>query len=150
MLTTWTLCLLGLGIAAVLWLRPKGQNGAPLWAWWRTFAAMFVASLAGKVFPDPVAWVLIDLIAAIVVIIPPRAGFQKVIAALFGFMLFLELGWMWSHRMNVEYIVSAGSLFGWLQLAALLTWGIDERYGAHRILDWLVGPVVDRPRVGAR
>jgi len=138
MLTTWTLCLLVLGVLM------RGP------AMWRTWAAMLAASIAGKVFADPTAWVLIDLAAAITVIFPPRKGFQKVIAALFGAMLFLELGWLLSERMNVSYVVSAGSLFGWLQLAALLTWGIDERYGTRRILDWLLWPVLAHSRVDAR
>jgi len=137
MLTLWTLCLLVMGVLM------KGP------AMWRTWAALLAASIAGKVFADPTAWVLIDLTAAFIVIIPPRKGFQKAIAALFGAMLFLELGWLLSERMNVEYVVSAGSLFGWLQLAALLAWGIDERYGAHRIFDWVFGPVLAYPRADA-
>jgi hypothetical protein len=137
MVEAWLLVLLALGFL---------MRG---FAMWRTWAALLCAMAAGHAFPDPVAWVVIDLTAAVFVIIPPRKGFQKVIAALFGAMLFLELGWLLSQRMNVEYVVNAGSLFGWLQLAALLTWGIDERYGTHRILDWLLGPVLDHSRVDA-
>ena len=138
MLTMWTLCLLMLGVLM------RGP------AMWRTWAALLVASIAGKVFADPASWVLIDMLAAIVVIFPPRIGFQKAIAALFAAMLFLELGWLLSERMNVGYVVSAGSLCGWLQLAALLTWGIDERYGTRRLLDWVVGPSLAHSRVDAK
>ena len=137
MLTTWTLCLLALGVFM------RGP------AMWRTWAALLAASVGGKVFADPTAWVLIDLTAAIIVIFSPRIGFQKAIAALFGAMLFLELGWLLSNRLNVEYVVNAGSLFGWLQLAALLTWGVDDRYGIGRILDWLIGSHLARARVDA-
>lgn len=109
---------------------------------WRAWVALLLGSLAGKAFPDPVAWVLIDLVAAIVVIFPPRAGFQKAIAWLFSAMMLFELGWLASERLNADWVVSAGSVCGWLQLAVLLTWGIDERYGTHRVRDWLVGPRV--------
>jgi hypothetical protein len=135
MLTLWTLCLLALAFIV------KGP------AMWRTWAALLAASIAGKAFPDPVAWAFIDLIAAITVIFPPRKGFQKAIAALFAAMLFLELGWLLSERMNVDYVISAGSLLGWLQLAALLTWGLDERYGTRRFLDWVLGTGLARPGV---
>lgn len=138
MTIVWLACLLVLGLLM------RGP------AMWRTWAALLCAMAAGHIFPDPVAWALIDLTAAFIVIFPPRIGFQKAIAAMFGAMLFLELGWLISNRLNVEYIVNAGSLFGWLQLAALLTWGLDDRYGARRILDWLFGPSVARARVDAR
>lgn len=117
---------------------------------WRTWATLLSASIAGKVFADPTAWVLIDLTAAVIVIFPPRKGFQKAIAALFGAMLFLELGWLLSERMNVDYVVSAGSLLGWLQLAALLTWGLDERYGTRRLLDWLLGAGLAGPGIAQK
>ena len=138
MTMVWLACLLVLGFLM------RGP------AMWRTWAALLCAMAAGHIFPDPVAWVLIDLTAAVIVIFPPRIGFQKAIAALFGAMLFLELGWLLSNRLNVEYVVNAGSLFGWLQLAALLTWGVDDRYGTRRILDWLVGSHLARARVDAR
>lgn len=138
MLTLWTLCLLALAFIV------KGP------AMWRTWVALLSASIAGKVFADPTAWVLIDLTAAVIVIFPPRKGFQKAIAALFGAMLFLELGWLLSERMNVDYVISAGSLLGWLQLAALLMWGLDERYGTRRLLDWLLGTGLARPGIAPK
>lgn len=138
MFTFWTLCL----FVIAPWLRGSVM--------WRTWAALLVASIAGKAFPDPVIWVFIDLAAAITVIFPPRKGFQKAIAALFGAMLFLELGWLISERMNADYVVGISSLLGWLQLAALLTWGLDERYGTRRILDWLLGTGLARPGVAQK
>lgn len=158
MLTSWTLCLLGLGVAGAFILKPDAVRLRDLFSlpwreiagrliWWRTWAAMFCASMAGKMFPDPMLWVLFDLSAAIIVIIPPRAGFQKVIAWLFAAMMLFELGWLLSERMNAGAVVSAGLICGWLQLAALLTWGIDERYGTARIRDWLIGPRVARHAV---
>jgi hypothetical protein len=137
MLTTWTLCLLALGVLM------RGP------AMWRSWVALLAASVAGKVFADPAAWVLIDLVAAAIVIYPPRKGFQKVIAAGFAGMMIFELGWLLSERMNANFVVNAGSFCGWLQLAALLMWGIDERYGTARILDWIVGPNVARARIDA-
>lgn len=128
MLTMWTLCLLGLALL---------MRGAVMW---RTWAALLCASVAGKAFPDPAAWVLIDLAAAIIVIFPPRAGFQKAIAGLFAAMLFFELGWLPSNRLNPEFVEGVGFIGGWLQLAVLLTWGIDERYGLRSLRDWLVRP----------
>lgn len=142
----WLLCLLLLGALGFMgWgLRIQG------WAMWRTWGALLGAWMAGQAFPDPMLWVLFDLTAAIIVIIPSRAGFQKVIAWLFAAMMLFELGWLLSARMNPEYVVSAGSIFGWLQLAALLTWGFDERYGTASIRDWLVGPRVASDSVDRR
>jgi hypothetical protein len=132
------LCLLAL---AFLMRRP---------VMWRAWAALLGAMAGGQALPDPVMWVLIDLAAAIIVIFPPRAGFQKVIAWLFAAMMLFELGWLLSDRMNAEAVVNAGAICGWLQLAVLLTWGIDERYGAARILDWFVGPRVASQSVDRR
>ena len=142
-MTTWTLCLLALGII-------NGVLGEPSLAWYRTWGAMLAASIAGKVFNDPTAWVLIDLAAAFVVIFPPRIGFQKAIAALFGGMMVFELGWILSARMNVEVVINAGSLGGWLQIAVLLAWGIDDRYGISRVRDWVIGPRLAGARVNAK
>jgi hypothetical protein len=138
MMTLWTLCLLALAFLV------KGS------AMWRAWATLLAASIAGKAFPDPTMWVLIDLTAAAIVIFPPRKGFQKAIAALFGAMLFLELGWLLSQRMNVEYVVSAGSFFGWLQLVALLMWGLDERFGFRSIHDWVLGPDLVGPGIAQK
>lgn len=139
-MTPWTLCLLALACAALPFRLPASSPGrAPGSAWWRSWAALLAASLAGKVFPDPAAWVLIDLVAAAIVIFPPRAGFQKAIAWLFAAMMLFELGWLLSDRMNSFIVVDAGAVCGWLQLAALLAWGVDERFGASRLLDWFVG-----------
>lgn len=146
MISLWMFCLLLLGVLGLfgIGLRIHG------WAMWRSWFALAAAATAGKAFPDPALWVLFDLTAAIVVIIPPRAGFQKAIACLFAAMMLFELGWLPSARLNSDVVVSVGFWCGWLQLAVLLTWGIDEQYGLHHIRDWLVGPrmahyAVDQP-----
>ncbi len=138
MLTPWMLCL--------LLVVPLIRGGAM----WRTWSALMLASLAGKAFPFPTAWVLIDLVAAVIVIFPPRKGFQKAIAWLFAVMMLFELGWLMSAQMNLYAVVNAGTLCGWLQLAVLATWGLDERGGLYCILDWVGGPWLARYAVTPR
>lgn len=99
------------------------------WQMWRTWAALAGASAAAWIVPDIVAYVIIDLIAAAIVVRHPRGLAQKAIGWLFVSMLLFEVGFILSPQNNPMTMWQIGVVLGWAQWGLLLSWGLYDRVG---------------------
>ena len=114
---------------------------------WRTWAALACACAAAWVFPYAAAFVVIDLIAAAVILRRPRGVAQKAICAIFALMMLFEIGFLFSNQLNGQLLQYTGIVLGWVQWCLLLSWGLYDRFGdsirSHRTF----GPELARSRV---
>lgn len=116
------LCLLPLMLE---WARMK--DGRKL----RTWAAMMGASLAAMFAPFVTAFVVIDIIAAAVVLKRPASCAQRMIGLLFVGMVFFELGYLISPRNQHGLLMFGLQGLGWMQFAILAAWGCHDVLGYY-------------------
>lgn len=104
----------------------------------RTWAALFISSLAAMFAPFLSAFVVIDLVAAGVVLRRPAGLAQRTIGALFVGMILFEIGFLFSAGNQVDLLRYGLQCLGWAQWTVLATWGAYDavRYCVHRL-----GPV---------
>jgi len=95
----------------------------------RTWAALMGAALAASVLPFMAAFVVIDLIAAAVVLRRPAGIAQRMIGLLFVGMVFYEIGFLLSDGNQRGLLVASLVALGWLQWAVLAGWGAYDACG---------------------
>ena len=115
-----------------LW-RVRLPWGAKLRAWVGLMGSGIAAHLIG--YPDGIApevlWAVLDGLAALVILWPPKAEAQRAIGLLFIAMMMANLGfyvagWMQPGPRDYTGIVQFEALLGWLQWARLLSWGVGD------------------------
>jgi hypothetical protein len=119
---------------AMLCLLPLMWGQAKL----RTWGALFGASLAALFAPFLSAFVVIDLVAAAVILRAPAGFAQRSIGALFVGMILFEIGFLLSEGNQQGLMLSGLQALGWAQWAILATWGA---YDAFRYCFRGAGPV---------
>ena len=133
----WLVALL----ATALFLR-----GAAMWRVWLCLALscaagwmahFWFAAITG--LPDVAAFILIDFIAAMVVLRNPRGPMQDAIGWLFCSMMTVNIAFVWTGQGNPQFAGEWNRALGWVQVALLLGWSLDGRY---RIID-RIGGIVD-------
>ena len=112
---------------AMLAALPFMGRGAKL----RTWVALMGASLAATMFPplSVGAYIAIDIFAGALVLTKPATEVQKLIGRGFVLMVMFHLGYLLSSALApVEgasmFYYQANAATGWLQLLALLSWGL--------------------------
>lgn len=111
----------------------------------RAWTAMFGASLLaiGALYlpvSQIAAYIAIDLIAGAIVLRHPAGVAQKAIGLLFVMMVLFHIGFkLAGNPWNMGGYLNAQLVVGWLQLACLFAWGVDDvlgrayrRYGIAR------------------
>ena len=100
----------------------------------RTWGALFGASLAAMFTPFLSAFIVIDILAAAIVLKSPAGFAQRTIGALFVGMIFFEIGFMLSERNQADLMLSGLLAIGWAQWGVLATWGAYDalRYCVRR------------------
>lgn len=99
----------------------------------RTWAVMFVASMATFVIHGPVGYMAIDALAAAAVMARPAGLAQRLIGALFVLMLMFDLGFYWSSRADGDLFRSILTGIGWLQWLILGAWTGHDFWRTHRV-----------------
>ena len=113
----------------------------------RTWAALGGASLATFFVHDPVGYIVIDAIAAALVLRDPAGLPQKAIARLFVLMIFFEIGFaFFSPRASWETFTAILTWIGWAQWAILAGWFGGERFRHYQTWD----RAADRPPPAAQ
>lgn len=91
----------------------------------RTWSALGASSIVGLLLP-PVsvgAYMLVDFMAAALVLRKPAGCPQKLVGAAFAGMVAFHIGFIISGRQNWVAYYDMQYLTGWLQLACLAAWG---------------------------
>lgn len=98
----------------------------------RTWAVMFVASLATFVIHGPVAYMAIDALAAALIMVRPAGLAQRMIGALFVVMLMFDLGFYLSPGADGNLFRSILTGIGWVQWLILGVWTSHDLWRHHR------------------
>lgn len=122
-MTDWKVAMLCL--LPLMWGQAKG----------RTWSALFASSLAALFAPFLSAFIVIDLIAAGIILRRPAGIAQRSIGALFVGMILFEIGFLLSEGNQQGLMLSGLQALGWAQWAILATWGAYDaiRYCIYRI-----------------
>lgn len=118
-------------LLAALWLR-----GDAMWRTW--FALIF--SCAGGWFahlwlsdathvPATAFYITFDFFAALLILNRPRQPVQEVICWTIISMMVVEIAYIWSGQANPTFVGQWNFALGWVQVALLLGWGLEKRYG---------------------
>lgn len=113
----------------------------------RTWGALFGASLVAAFMPFLSAFVVIDLVAASVILRRPAGMSQRAIGALFIGMILFEIGFLISEGNQQSLMLSGLRAMGWAQWFILATWGSYDafRYCFRRLgLDRRAAPAERR------
>lgn len=132
-MSDWHIAMLAI-LPLTVWARPRRSVRVRVWL------AMMIASGAAYIYPSIWAFVAIDLIAAVIVLIPPRNLWQKIIGGLFLVMAFIEIGYAGS---VVSYLYNFSSaqpdptllrqtniVIGWAALSVLFIFSGDDWLGS--------------------
>lgn len=112
----------------------------------RTWGALMGASLAALAAPSVVFFVIIDLIAAAIVVFPrPMNDTRAGIATLFVAMVLIEIAYVITLQDYGTLLFNICRGIGWAQLLILLSWGLHDfirvgGFGERRV----GGPLVSR------
>lgn len=109
----------------------------------RTWAALSLSSLAGLLLP-PVsveAYIVVDLLAAALVLRRPAGCAQKVIGLLFAWMVTFHCGFIVSGQHDWVSYYDRQAAIGWAQLACLAAWGLRD-VGHTLVHRWADGRVL--------
>lgn len=100
----------------------------------RTWAAVFGASIATYFIQDPVGYLIIDSIAAAIVVARPAGIAQKIIGMLFVWMMMFDLGYLLSPHAGWDLFFGLSLALGWLQFTILAGW--EGHDAIRRYRDW--------------
>jgi hypothetical protein len=109
----------------------------------RTWVALFAASVATYFVHTPLGYLVIDAVAASLIVARPSGLAQKAIGALFVSMVLFDLGFYLSPQADENLFRTVLTGIGWIQWLILGAWGGYDLLGRYR--DWNSG--VDRPPV---
>jgi len=104
------------------------MRGRPMF---RTWLALTLASIGAWLVNDIAAYIVIDLLAASIVVARPSSLPQKLIGALFICMVLFDIGYYLSPRADGELFLSVLTAIGWFQWFVLVGWaghGAWRRY----------------------
>lgn len=113
----------------------------------RTWLALMGASLSTFIITDPVGYIMVDGVAAAIVMARPAGLAQKAIGALFTLMMLFDLVYALTPQHNYGIFINALRVVGWAQWAVFAGWVIHDRWG--RYLRW-VSPASGSPPSGER
>ena len=130
---TWPIAMLLLPLVLFL----GHWDGAKLRVWLVMMAAwlagMFAVNWSGD--PTPVlAWVIVDIVSAFLVLSRPCGIAQKLIGCTFAMMIAWHSGFALSGHDSVDLYINFQSILGWVQWLILLLWGaVDagKHYGLY-------------------
>lgn len=127
---------------AMLCLLPLMVGGA-----WRVklrvWAALCAGSVAAHIMPSVHAFIVIDLITAGIVMLPPKGGPQRFIGASLLLMAMLSMGLLGATAFLHPLQESSASIrnqimlfeslmfISWVQFGALLLWGLSDVLGGR-------------------
>lgn len=97
----------------------------------RTWAAMFGASIAALYSPSLAGYMVIDGIAAAIIMSRPAGLPQRAIGALFALMMVFDLGFYLSPQQGWDLFVAASTAIGWVQWAILGVWAGHDAWGRY-------------------
>lgn len=123
--------------AAMLVIAPM-MRGRPMF---RTWIALFGASVATFFVHAPLGYLAIDAIAASIVVARPSGLAQKAIGVLFVCMVLFDLGFYLSPQADSDLFRTILTGIGWLQWLILGAWAGHDLLGRYR--NWNSG--VDCP-----
>jgi hypothetical protein len=92
------------------------------WTIARVFVAMALASGATYFTHDPLAWIVIDGLAAAIVMARPAALPQRLIGAAFVVMMCFSLGYYLSPQVDGGTVYNWMNALGWFQWLILAGW----------------------------
>ncbi len=134
---SWVVAMIGVLVVMLLqragthWPHQKLRVWAVMIASW--LAGVFAIVSTGK--PDPVlAFMLIDITAAFVVLFHPRSLAQNLIGCLYVSMIALHIGYAWAAsyflgsagHANLEKYLLFQVVIGWLQWVVLMLWSVGD------------------------
>lgn len=107
--------------------------GAKARAWIVLFGACILGRSVGypDAVPVEVVWAVIDAIAGLIVLWPPKGEAQRAIGLLFVGMLLVDLGffvsgWLQPGPRDYFGVAHFQSFLGWIQWACLFSWGVGD------------------------
>lgn len=98
----------------------------------RTWAALFGASLSTFWIYTPLGYLLVDAVAAAIVVARPSGLAQKSIGALFVCMVLFDLGFYLSPQADVALFRAVLTGIGWVQWLILGAWTGHDAWGRYR------------------
>lgn len=125
----WKLTLLPM---IAMWLAWRWQLGFKD-SWLRCWAAMMAGSVAANFFDTTSAYILIDLLAAAIILARPAITIQRHIGTFSVCMAMASLGhWcavnIKGSKGDPAFLADVLNWLGWAQLALLVGWGIYDHY----------------------
>lgn len=130
-LTDWKIAMV---FALVFVALPRAERPTRLWVW----AVMMISSFAALIHYSLWLFVIIDIIGAILILLPPRGVWQKAIGFCYIAMLLITTGFALS-RLQVfssaapdpHLLQFAHATIGWIALALLVLWTVDDAARPH-------------------
>lgn len=113
---------------AMLMLSPFMRGRQMLRVWIVLMGASIAAHFANSI----TAFMAIDAVAAALVLARPAGLPQRLIGALFAWMLFMDLGFYLSAREGWGLFLEASSAAGWVQWAILGAWSGHDAWRNYR------------------
>ena len=104
----------------------------------RTWIALFGASIATFWIYGPLGYLVIDALAASIIVARPSGLAQKAIGALFVCMVLFDLGFYLSPQANGELFRTVLTVIGWGQWLILGAWAGHDLLGRYR--NWSDAP----------
>lgn len=90
----------------------------------RVWSVMIASSLVTWWFHGPVAYMVIDLLAALLITTWPRGDEQRAIGSIYSGMVFFHIGYLFTPQDGGSLHASVMIALGWVQWAILLSWGV--------------------------
>lgn len=125
-LSDWKIAMI---VALIVIALPERERATRLWVW----AVMICSSFAAMIQWSLWLFVLIDIIAAVFILLPPRGVWQRAIGFCYIAMLLITTGFVVS---RLQFFSSAApdplllqfahSTLGWIALSLLLLWTGDD------------------------
>lgn len=117
-------------------------SGGAMWRTWLCLAGSCAAAWAAHFWfytatglPVAGAFIAIDFTSAMFLLAGQRVKVQEAVAWLFLSMMTVNIAFVWAGQSNPSFAGEWNRAAGWVQVALLFGWGLDERY---RIIDRLV------------
>ena len=109
---------------AMLCLLPFMLGGAKFRVW----SVLFLANLATYVSWSTAWFLTVDLVAAALILIPPKADGQRAIGGIFALMAMFDIGYLLSPQQGVLMYQNVLIALGWAQWFILLLWGLHDAW----------------------
>lgn len=115
----------------------------------RVWLVLLASSLVGNLWWHPGWFMVVALLAAAVVLVPPKALGQRAIGGIFGAMALFDIGYLLSPQQGSEMYLAVLIALGWAQWFILLWWGLHDAWqyyfrglrAARRVRDPALGRV---------